>query len=86
MGIGFTTHAMMASIPSGHSSCSTSLETDVSTADISSLPSNVSSARDLVDRAGTEAAMDVLTMASMDAASETPSEGTIIDQKERDDE
>ena len=86
MGIGFTAHAVMASIPSGHSSRSTSLETDVSTADISSLPSSVRSAGDLANRAGTEAAMDISTTASMETASETPSEGTIVDQKEKDDE
>ena len=82
MGIGFTAHAVMASIPLGRSSCSTSLETDISTADISSLPSSVGSAGDLVNRAGMEAAMDVSTMASMDPTSEAPSEGTVIDQKE----
>ena len=85
MGISFTAHAVMASVPSGHSSRSTSLETDISTADILSLLPSVSSAGDLVNRAGTEAAMGVSTTASMDAASETPSEGTIVDQKERDD-
>ena len=86
MGIGFTAHTVMFSVPLGHSSCSTSLETDISTADISLLPSSVGSATDLANRAGTDAAMDISTTASMDAASETPSEGTIIDQKERDDE
>ena len=86
MGIGFTAHAVMASIPSGCSSHSTSLETDVSTAGILSLPSSVGSAGDLANRAGMEAAMDVSTTASMDAASETPSEGTVVDQKGRGDE
>ena len=86
MGIGFTAHAVLASAPSGHSSRSTSLETDVSTADISSLPSSVSSAGELASRIGTEAAMDVSTTALMDAASETLSEGTVVDQKERRDE
>ena len=72
--------------PSGRSSCSTLLETDVSTADISSLLSSVGSAGDLANRVGTEAAMDVSIMASMDVASETLSEGTVIDQRERSDE
>ena len=86
MGIGFMAHAMMASVPSGRSSHSTSLETDVSTAGISSLLSSVRSSRELANRAGSEAAMDVSTTVSMETASETPSEGTIVDQKERDDE
>ena len=84
MGIGFTIHAVMA-VPSGHSSHSTSLETDVSTANISSPLSSVGSAGDLANRAGMEAAMDGSTMASMDATSETPTEGTVVDQKEKDD-
>ena len=67
MGIGFTAHAVMASTPSGHSSCSTSLEIDVLTADISSLPSSIGSTRDLANRMGMEAAMDVLIMALTDA-------------------
>ena len=83
MGIGFTAHAVMVSAPSGHSSHSTSLETDISTANISSLPSSVSSAGELASRIGTKAAMDISTMASMDAASESLSEGTVVDQKER---
>ena len=86
MGIGFTTHAVMASAPSGHSSHSMLLETDVSTADISSLPSSVGSAGDLANRIGVEAAMDVSTTASMDVASKTLSEGTVVDQRERRDE
>ena len=86
MGIGFTTHTMMASVPSGHSSHSTSLETDILTADILSLPSSVGSTGYLANRAGMEAAMDVLTTALTDVTSETPTEGTVIDQKERSDE
>ena len=86
MGIVFTTHAVMASVPSGRSSRSTMLEMDISTADILSLPSSVGSARDLVNRAGAEAAMDVSTMASMDIASDTLLEGTIVDREEKDDE
>ena len=85
MGIGFTAHVVMASVPSGHSSHSTSLETDVSTANISSLPSSVGSARDLANRAGMEAVMVISTTASTDATSKTPTEGTVIEQKERDD-
>ena len=83
MGIGFTAHAMMASVPSGHSSHSTSLETDVSTADISSLPSSIGSAGDLAKRMGVEATMDVSITALTDATSETPMEGTVADQKEK---
>ena len=86
MGIGFTAHAVMACTPSGHSSRSISLEMDISTADISSLPSSVDSAGDLANRAGAEAAMDVSATASMDVASETLSEGTVIDWRERGDE
>ena len=86
MGIGFTDHAMMASAPSGHSSRSTLLEMDVSTADILSLPSSIGSARDLANRVGVEAAMDVSATASMDVASKTLSEGTVIDWRERDEE
>ena len=77
MGISFTTHAVMASVPSGHSSHSTSLEMDVSTVDISSLPSSVGSTGDLANRMGVEAT------ALMDVTSETPTEDTVIDQKEK---
>ena len=83
MGIGFTAHAVMVSAPSGHSSHSTSLEMDISTADISSLPSSIGSAGDLVNRVGGEAAMDVSATASMDVASKTLSESTVVDQRER---
>ena len=72
MGIGFTLHAVMASIPLGHSSHSTSLEMDISMADISSLPSSIGSTRDLVNIASAEEAMEVSITASMDATSETP--------------
>ena len=85
MGIGFTAHAMMVSAPSGLSSCSTSLETDVLMADILSLPSSVGSTRDLAKRMGMKAAMDVSITALMDASSETPTEGTVANQKEKDD-
>ena len=54
-------------------------------ADISSLPSSVGSAGDLVKRANTEAAMGVWTTALMGAPSETPMEGTVIDWKEKKD-
>ena len=84
MGIHFTADTMLASAPSSHSSCSTSLETDVLMADISLLPSSVGSAGDLVKRTGTEAAMEVSIMASTDTPSEAPTEGTVIDQKEKD--
>ena len=86
MGIGFTAHAIMASTPSGHSSHSTSLETDVSTVDILSLLSSIGSARDLANRVGAEAAMDVSAMVSMDVAPETLSEGTVVEWRERGDE
>ena len=85
MGIGFTAHTMMASALSSCSRCSTSPEMDVSTADISSLPSSVGCAGDLAKRMGMEAAMDVSIRVLMDASSETPMEGTVTDQKERDD-
>ena len=85
MDISFTAHAMMASALSGHSSCSNSLETDVSTADISSLSSSIGSAGDLAKRTSMEAAMDASIMASTDASSETPTEGTVTNQKEKDD-
>ena len=81
MGIGFTAHTVMAFASSSHS---TLLETDVSTANILSLPSSIGSAGDLAKRTGIEAAMDVSIMASTDAPSEAPTEGTVISQKERD--
>ena len=85
IGIGFTTHAVLVLAPSICSSQSASLETDVSMADISSLPSGISYARDLVKKANTKAAMEVLTMASMDTPSETPSEDTVVNQEEKED-
>ena len=83
MGISFTAHTVMAFVPSSRSSHSTSLEMDISTADISSLPSSVGSARNLANRMGVEAIMDVSTMVLTDAISETPMEGTVADQKEK---
>ena len=85
IGIGFTAHAMMASIPSGRSSCSTSWEMDVLTVDISSLPLSIGSAGDLAKRMSIEAAMDVSITAPTDASSEVATEGTVTDQKERND-
>ena len=86
IGIGFTAHAVLASALLGCSSWSTLLEIDVLTADISLLPSSVGSARDLVKRADTEAAMEISTTALMGTPSETPTEGTVIDRKERKDD
>ena len=50
MGISFTMHTVLASALSICSSWSGSLETDVSTADVLSLPLSIGSARDLVKK------------------------------------
>ena len=85
MGIGFTAHAMMVSALSGHSSHSTSLEMDVSTADVSLLPSSIGSTGYLARKMSMEVAIDVSIMALMDASSEAPTEGIVTDWKEKDD-
>ena len=85
MGIGFTAHTVMASIPSGRSIHSTSWETDVLTVDISSLPSSIGSAEDLAKWTSIEAAMDVSITVPTDTSSEVATEGTVTDQKERND-
>ena len=53
--------------------------------DISSLPSSVGSAVDLAKRADTKAAMEVSTMVSMGTPSETPTKGTVVNWKEKND-
>ena len=85
IGISFTTHAVLTSAPLICSSQSASLETDVSMADISSLPLSIGSAGDLVRRAETKAAMEVSITALMDTPSETPTENTVVDQEEKGD-
>ena len=83
MGIAFTTHAVLASVLSIRSSQSASLETDVSMADVSSLPSSIRSAGDLARRVNTEAKMEILTAALTSTPSEVPADDAIIDKEAR---
>ena len=81
MGITFTTHAVFTSALLTHSSGSTSLETDVSIADVLSLALSMGSARDLVRKVDAEAEMEILTVASTGTPSEAPTGDTTIDMK-----
>ena len=59
--IAFSAHSILALAALSRSRC-TSLETDISLADLSSLPSSVGSAGDLVQKADQEADMEVSTV------------------------
>ena len=72
IGITFLTHAVLASIALNQSSRSTSREADVLLTDVSSLPSSIGSAGDLVRKVNLEADMEVLMVASTDAPTEVP--------------
>ena len=74
IGITFSARAVLASVALTQSNRSTSLETDVSLAEVSSLPSSIGSAGDLVRKVNLEADMKVSTVASTDTPMEVPVE------------
>ena len=76
IGIVFSAHAILASIALTHSSQSTSLESDVLIADVSSLPLSVGSAGDLSRKVDLEAKMEVLMVTLTDVPMEVPTEDT----------
>ena len=71
IGLTFSPHAMLATASSLQSQ-SISLETDVSLADLSSLPLSIGSARDLAQK--TEQDMEVLTAVPREVPAEVPME------------
>ena len=81
MSITFTAHAALVSAPLTGSSWSTSLKTDVSVANVSSLLSSVGLAGDLVRKVNTEAEMEILTVASTGTPTEVPTGDNTIDKK-----
>ena len=70
IGIVFSTHAVLVSVALTQSSRSTSLETDVLLADMSSYPLSIGSAGDLARKVDFKADMEVLTVTLTDALTE----------------
>ena len=81
MGITFTAPAVLASAPLTHSSWSTFLETDISIADVSLLPSSVGLAGDLARKVDAEAEMEIWTVTLTGTPMEVPTGDTTINKK-----